>query len=186
MSLDRVPRGQEDGVHNVRTWSLGFGCTGPGLGRIGDAFGEWRICEERPGSSPTSVGCFPCSGACWPLSVHNQFTYGSLRGPFSLVAGVAVGCLLPDLDRRFVLRYLLMGDLGLGNMTEANWAWRFLLRLRHQSQRPLHWTRRHPPASTGTSRLPWSCAPDGKSCYDGSHHIGLSGPVHRVARCWPP
>ena len=40
----------------------------------------------EPGSSPTSGTCFPCSGACGPLSVHKLFTYGPLRG-FIFVGG---------------------------------------------------------------------------------------------------
>ena len=48
----------------------------------------------EPGSSPTSGTCFPCSGACEPLSVHKLFTYGPLRGPFLLVAVAVAGWLL--------------------------------------------------------------------------------------------
>ena len=45
--------------------------------------GEGRICEGRsPVRVPPRAQCFPCSGACGPLSVHKLFTCGPLRGPF--------------------------------------------------------------------------------------------------------
>jgi len=83
---------------------------------------------EAAGSSPTSGTRFPRSGACGPLSVHKLFTYGPIRGPFSLVAGGVASCLLSSLSRRFVLRYLLMDGLGRGNMTRGNWSWVSFLR----------------------------------------------------------
>jgi hypothetical protein len=65
-----------------------------GLVRIGDVFGGVADFQGMaPGSSPTSGTCFPCSGACEPLSVHIMFTCWSLWGPFSLVAGGVAGCL---------------------------------------------------------------------------------------------
>src|SRR5687768_7242961 len=49
----------KEGVHNVHTLGFGFGCTGIGLGRIGDVFGG-GLCFQglAPGSSPTSGTVF--------------------------------------------------------------------------------------------------------------------------------
>ena len=40
---------------------------------------------------PPRAQCFPCSGACQPLSVHKLFTYGALRGLFWSAVTVAGG-----------------------------------------------------------------------------------------------
>jgi hypothetical protein len=74
--------GKKEGVHNVHTWGFGFGCTGAGLGRIGEVFGgvaDWQ--GPEPGSSPTSRTVFPRSGACGPLKMH-KFCCAAPRGPF--------------------------------------------------------------------------------------------------------
>jgi hypothetical protein len=45
----------KEGVHNVHTLGFGFGCTGIGLGRIGEVFGGVADFHGlAPGSSPTS------------------------------------------------------------------------------------------------------------------------------------
>jgi hypothetical protein len=66
---------RKEGVHNVHTRGFGSGRTGAGLARIGDVFaGVADLQGLESGSSPTSGTCFPCSGACEPLSVHKLFT----------------------------------------------------------------------------------------------------------------
>jgi hypothetical protein len=55
--VGRAEVGKSEGVHKVHTLGFGPGRTVAGLGR-------------KPVSSPTSGTCFPCSGACGPLSVH--------------------------------------------------------------------------------------------------------------------
>src|ERR671927_1283430 len=50
---------QKEGVHNVHTLGFGFGCTGIGLGRIGEVFGGVAGFQgSAPGSSPTSGTVF--------------------------------------------------------------------------------------------------------------------------------
>ena len=89
------PQGKEEGVHNVHTLGFGSGRTGAGLGRVADIFRTAADFQgAEPGSSPTSVTCFPCSGACGPQSVHKLFTDGPRRGPFLLVAVAVAGWLL--------------------------------------------------------------------------------------------
>ena len=67
--------GKKEGVHNVHTLGFGSSRISAGLGRIGEVFrGVAEIQGLEPGSSPTSGTCFPCSGACEPLSVHKLFT----------------------------------------------------------------------------------------------------------------
>ncbi|GEM_PF-4281873 len=86
-------RARREGVHNVHTLGFGLGRTGAELGRIADVSGNsQRLQGLEPGSSPTSGTCFPCSGACEPLSVHKLFTYGPLRGLFLLAAGCLLSC----------------------------------------------------------------------------------------------
>ena len=81
-----------EGVDTVHTLAVGLGRTTAGLGRTGDVFGGVASIQRlEPGSSPTSGTCFPCSGACGPLSVHKLFTDGPLRGPFLLVAVAVAG-----------------------------------------------------------------------------------------------
>ena len=56
--------GKSEGVHNVHTLGFGSGRTGAGLGRIGEVCGGVAGLQGlKPGSSPTSGTCFPCSGA---------------------------------------------------------------------------------------------------------------------------
>ena len=63
------------GVDSVHTLGHGLGRTGAGLGRIPYVWaGAQCLQGPEPGSSPTSGTCFPCSGACKPLSVHKLFT----------------------------------------------------------------------------------------------------------------
>jgi hypothetical protein len=84
--------GQNEGVHNVHSLAFRLGRTGAGLGRTADVFGGAAVLQrQESGSSPTSGTCFPCSGACEPLSVHKVFTSGPLRGPFLLVAVFLAG-----------------------------------------------------------------------------------------------
>ena len=72
-----------EGVDTVYTLAVGLGRTTAGLGRTGDVFGGVASIQRlEPGSSPTSGTCFPCSGACEPLSVHKLFTYRRLGGLF--------------------------------------------------------------------------------------------------------
>ncbi|MDQ0821452.1 hypothetical protein QFZ79_003829 [Arthrobacter sp. V4I6] len=50
----------KEGVHNVHTWGFGFGCTGVGLRRIGEVFGDIADFQgQESGSSPTSGTRFP-------------------------------------------------------------------------------------------------------------------------------
>ena len=49
--------------------------------------------------------------------MHKVFTYGPLRGPFSLLAAAVAGCILAFLGGRVVVRYQFMGVLGSANMT---------------------------------------------------------------------
>ena len=87
--------GRFGGVDSVHTLGPGLGRTGAGLGRIPYvSVGVQCLQGLEPGSSPTSGTCFPCSGACGPLSVHKLFTDGPLRGPFLLVAVAVAGWLL--------------------------------------------------------------------------------------------
>ena len=63
------------------------------LGRIAEDFGGvTEIQRLEPGSSPTSGTCFPCSGACGPLSVHKLFTDGPLWGLGRLPRGPGFNC----------------------------------------------------------------------------------------------
>ena len=75
--------GPKEGVHNVHTPGLRIGSywfrTRPDCGGFG---GAADFQGPEPGSSPTSGTCFPCSGACGPLSVHKLFTCRPLWGPF--------------------------------------------------------------------------------------------------------
>jgi hypothetical protein len=62
-------------VHNVHTLGFGFSRTDAGLGRIAEVSATSQCFQgSESGSSPTSGTCFPCSGACRPLSVHKLFT----------------------------------------------------------------------------------------------------------------
>ena len=67
--------GKNEGVHNVHTLGSGSVRMSAGLGRIAEVFGGVADFQGlEPGSSLTSGTCFPCSGACGPLRVHNLFT----------------------------------------------------------------------------------------------------------------
>ena len=52
--------------------------------------------------------------------MHILFTWGPLRGPFSLLAGGVAGCLLAFLGGRDVVRYQFVGVLGSANMAWEN------------------------------------------------------------------
>ena len=84
-------------VDNVITFGVGLGRTSAGLARFAYVFGSFQCLQGLEcGSSPTSGTCFPCSGACEPLSVHKMFTYRPLRGLFCwpvLWLGVLLSCL---------------------------------------------------------------------------------------------
>ena len=87
--------GRFGGVDSVHTLGRGLGRTGAGLGRIPYVLAGVQCLQGlEPGSSPTSGTCFPCSGACGPLSVHKLFTYGPLGGPFRVVVVAVAGWLL--------------------------------------------------------------------------------------------
>ena len=113
--------GKKEGVHNVHTLGFGSGRTGAGLGRIAYVSAGGRYLQGlEPGSSPTSGTCFPCSGACGPLSVHKLFTYWPLRGPFFV--GRCCGRVAPFLcGRRFGPCYFFMGARRVYYMTLWNW-----------------------------------------------------------------
>jgi hypothetical protein len=50
----------KEGVHNVHTLGFGFGCTGVGLGRIGDVFGRGSVFQgERLVRVPSRARVFP-------------------------------------------------------------------------------------------------------------------------------
>jgi hypothetical protein len=95
--------GQYEGVHNVHTLGFGSGRTSAGLARTGYVFGSSQCLQGlESGSSPTSGTCFPCSGACGPLSVHKLFTDGSPSWAlFVLSAALVAKCLFPG-ARRFL------------------------------------------------------------------------------------
>ena len=106
------------GVDSVQTLGLGLGRTGAGLGRIPYVSAGGPCLQGlEPGSSHTSGTCFPCSGAGGPLSVHNLFTAGPLRGLFcSRAVAVAEG-LISSLRAGVCPLDLFMDPVGLGNMT---------------------------------------------------------------------
>jgi hypothetical protein len=61
------------GVYIVQILGLGLGRTGAGLGRIPHVSrSSQRLQGLECSSSPTSGTCFPCSGACGPLSVYKS------------------------------------------------------------------------------------------------------------------
>ena len=106
------------GVDSVHTLGLGLGRTGAGLGRIPHVSAGVQCLQGlEPGSSPTSGTCFPCSGACGPLSVHKLFTYGPLRGPFLLVAVAVAGWLLLVVSGSGGAGYLFMVGSAANCMT---------------------------------------------------------------------
>ena len=70
---------QKGAVDNVNRFDLGSGRISAGLARIRHVFWTFQCLQGLEcGSSPTSGTCFPCSGACEPLSVHKM----CCRGPF--------------------------------------------------------------------------------------------------------
>ena len=78
----------KEGVHNVHTWGFGFGCTGIGLGRIGEVFGGVAGFQGlAPGSSPTSGTVFSRSRAISPLSVDILCCVAPFGGLFSIGCG---------------------------------------------------------------------------------------------------
>lgn len=78
-------------MHIVHTRGFGLDRTGVGSGWIRHVSGTSQCLHGlESGSSPTSGTCFPCSGACWPLSVQKLFTCGPV-GAFLLVAVVLAG-----------------------------------------------------------------------------------------------
>ena len=87
--------GENWGVDSVHTLHLGLGRTAAGLGRIAEVSGGVAdIKGWNPVRVPPRAQCFPCSGACEPLSVHKLFTYGPLWSPFLLVEVVVARRLL--------------------------------------------------------------------------------------------
>jgi len=75
------------GVYKVHTLGFGSGRTGVGPGRIPHVSGGVQCLQgQERGSSPTSGTCFPCSGACGPLSVYKSPLWAPAGGPFLLVA----------------------------------------------------------------------------------------------------
>ena len=60
------------GVHNVHTTGFGFGCTGMGLGRLGDVFGGVAVLQARESSSSPTLG-----------TVFPQVTLGADKNPFA-------------------------------------------------------------------------------------------------------
>ena len=88
------------GVDNVNTLGVGLALAGVGSGRIPHVSVRAQCLRGLEcSSSPTSGTCFPCSGACEPLSVHKLFTDGPLRGPF-FVGGRFCSRVAPFLDFR--------------------------------------------------------------------------------------
>ena len=87
--------GKKEGVHNVHTWGFGFGCTGAGLGRIGEVFGGVAGLQGwEPGPSPTSRTVFSPFRGLW-ASENAQILLCGPSGAFLLLVAVAAaGCLL--------------------------------------------------------------------------------------------
>ena len=74
-------------VYKVHTFGFGSRRMWVGSGRIPYVSVGVKCLQGREcSSSPTSGTCFPCSGACGPLSVYKSPFMGPCGGPFLLVA----------------------------------------------------------------------------------------------------
>ena len=83
--------------------------------------GEWRKFKGwNPVRVPPRAQCFPCSGACGPLSVHKLFIDGPLRGLFCWLP-VLLRCLLSYVVDGSGLCCFFMGACGFYYMTLCTW-----------------------------------------------------------------
>ena len=105
-SVRRVPRQREEkeGVHTVHTLGFGFGCTGAGLGRIGDVSGEWRLFRGSARfESHTSGTVFSLFKGFLAFDCGHSVHLWAPSGAFFIAGRCVAGCLLAFLDRRFAV-----------------------------------------------------------------------------------